>query len=431
MTPPLLHTRLVAAFRWCVLLTLCAAPTQWTLLQSPRLGLADVLMAAAAAFWGLDFLLARNWRSLLTVLPHWTHLLFTLCAAAAVCVAADRGEAIKELLQLVAYFLAGPAVFAAFLRGESDAPASAPPPVRTRTLLTALGAVTAAVLALAAVQYASPEGHRSIRLFAEPKTLDIIVHALDGWQSPLLVGGTFGNRNVLGGFLALALPLACAGALGGARRTPARAACALLVLAGLALNLSGPSYWAVALTLAALAATRGARTFLPVAAALLLWQGFALPHLPRANDLCHFESAALYDSQGAPTRRYPEWQAASSLILTHPWLGVGPGNYQRQIGPFYGNVPNATGPAEPDIQNLYLVLGASCGLPALLAFLALLATAGHTALRNGRLGVAGALAAFAATAIWHPLLVRGLGLPLAFVLSLARHPPPHEVADDP
>ena len=41
----------------------------------------------------------------------------------------------------------------------------------------------------------------------------------------------------------------------------------------------------------------------------------------------------------------------------------GLGGYQKQIGPFYGVVPNATGPAEPDIQNLYLVLGATCGLP--------------------------------------------------------------------
>lgn len=36
-------------------------------------------------------------------------------------------------------------------------------------------------------------------------------------------------------------------------------------------------------------------------------------------------------------------------------------------------------------------------------------------------GVAASLCAFAATAVWHPLLVRGIGLPLVFLLALAYH----------
>jgi O-antigen ligase len=187
----------------------------------------------------------------------------------------------------------------------------------------------------------------------------------------------------------------------------------------------------VAAVVAAMAAARGARWFVPVAAALVLWQALALRCLPRENDLRHFESVALYDESGAPTRRYPEWQAAASMILTNPWLGVGPGSYQRQVGPYYERVPNATGPAEPDIQNLYLVLAASCGLPALLAFLAMLSTAAGAAVGARRAGVAGALAAFALAAVWHPLLVRGIGLPLAFLLALAHHPNTAEADDVP
>ncbi|HPB10167.1 MAG TPA: O-antigen ligase family protein [Kiritimatiellia bacterium] len=423
-----LHGCLQTAFRWGALLTLCAAPTQWTLINNPRLGPADLLLAATAGVWGLDILLTRGWRRLWAARPHWTHLLFAVCVGAAACVAASRGEAFKELVQIIEYFIVGAMVFTAFLHERDSAVADASRRAAL-PLFPVLGAVTAAVLALAALQYVAAEGHRSIARFAEPKTLDVIVNVLGGWQSPLLVGGTFGNRNVLGGFLALALPLAAAGALGGARGIVARGGCALLLLAGLALTLSGAAYWAVVIAVAALAAARGVRTFIPVAAALVLWQTAVLPRLPRENDLCHFESVALYDSAGQPARRYPEWQAAASMILTHPWLGVGPGNYQRQVGPFYGQVPNATGPAEPDIQNLYLVLGATCGLPALLAFWALLATAAATAHRTGRPGAAAALAAFAAAAVWHPLLVRGLGLPLVFVLALARHPLQEKASD--
>jgi len=426
-----LQDGLQAAFRWGALLTLCTAPTQWTVVANPRLGLADLLLAATAGVWGLDILLTRGWHRLWAVRPHWTHLLFTLCAAAAVCTAVDRGEAIKELVQIFEYFIVGAMVFAAFLRERDDTVLVGARLVSHPPLFPTLGVVTAVVLALALVQYFSPAGHRSIACFAEPKTLDIIVNVLGGRESPLLVGGTFGNRNVLGGFMTLALPLAAAGALGAVRGIAARIGCALLLLAGLTVILSGAAYWAVIIAVVALAAARGVKVFIPVALVLVLWQACVLPKLPRENDLCHFESVALYDDAGQPTRRYPEWQAAASMILTHPWLGVGPGNYQRQVGPFYGQVPNATGPAEPDIQNLYLVLGATCGLPALLAFGALLTTAIGSAQKAGRAGVAAALAAFSLACVWHPLLVRGLGLPLVFVLALARHPQQEKAPDGP
>jgi len=426
-----LHGWLQVTFRWGALLTLCTAPTQWTLITNPRLGLADLLLAATAGVWGLDILLTRGWRRLWAARPHWTHLLFTLCAAAAVCTAVDRGEALKELVQIFEYFIVGAMVFAAFLRERDDTALVGARLVSHPPLFPTLGVVTAVVLALALVQYFSPAGHRSIACFAEPKTLDIIVNVLGGRESPLLVGGTFGNRNVLGGFMTLALPLAAAGALGAVRGIAARIGCALLLLAGLTVILSGAAYWAVIIAVVALAAARGVKVFIPVALVLVLWQACVLPNLPRENDLCHFESVALYDDAGQPTRRYPEWQAAASMILTHPWLGVGPGNYQRQVGPFYGQVPNATGPAEPDIQNLYLVLGATCGLPALLAFGALLTTAIGSAQKAGRAGVVAALAAFSLACVWHPLLVRGLGLPLVFVLALARHPQQEKVPDGP
>jgi len=398
MTAARLHPLLQAVFRWGVLLTLCVAPTQWSIEPRPKTHLspADLALAATAGVWFLDLLVCRDWRRLLR-LPPWPHLALVAWAAVSALTAADRGAAVKELVQLVEYFLVGSMLFEAYLREGA---------VRVRQSLAVLGCATAVVLALALAHYFGPDA------------------------SPLSVRGTFGNRNVLGGFLALALPLCFAGALG-ARGAAVKAACAALFTAGLTVTLSGAAYIAVAGAVVCLAALRGPRFFVPAVAALVAWQAFVLPRLPRENDLAHFQSVALYDGAGNVERRYPDWQAAYSMALTHPWLGVGPGSYQKHIGQYYDNVPRQTGPSEPDIQNLYAVLAASCGLPALCAFLALLGVAVRDAARAGlasadrargalALGTAGALGAFAVAAVWHPLLVRGIGLPLVFLLALAR-----------
>ena len=399
MTAPRLHNALAALFRAGVLATLFIAPTQWALEVRPKFYLspADLALALTAGVWLLDILAARAWRRLLP-LPPWPNLLFVALAAAAAAVAPFKALALKDLVQYAEYFVVAPLVFAAFLR---DTPRAA------RLALAALGAATVCCLGLALLPFFTPG-----------------VEALN-------VRGPFGNRNVLGGFLALALPLAFGAALG-ARPFWAKAGLALVLLAGFTVNLSGASFFAVAGVIAALAAARGPRLFVPVAAVLVAWHALVLPRLPRENDLAHFQSVALYSAEGAVERRYPDWQAAYSMALTHPWLGVGLGNYQKHVGQYYDNIPRQTGPSEPDIQNLYLVLAASAGAPALLAFLAVLACAGRAALsasaRAGRpqesawaLGAAGSLAAFAFTAAWHPLLVRGIGLPLVFVLTLAYH----------
>ncbi|MDD3543854.1 MAG: O-antigen ligase family protein [Kiritimatiellae bacterium] len=384
--------------RAVVLAALCLSPSQWSF--EPMAGLhvtpGDIALLLAAGVWALDTLVRRDWARLWR-LPPWPHWLFLGCVAASFLTAPDKGAAVKDFAQYVAYFMVGSMLFESFLReGEQCA----------RKALAVLAAVAGAVLALALAQY------------------------FGGGEDPLLVRGTFGNRNVLGGFLALALPFCCAGLMG-APNNAVKTFCAVMLAFGMAVNLSAASYFAVALVFLCMAAAKGARWFLPVAAGLLLWQNAVLPRLPRENDIAHYRSVALYDESGEPERRYPEWQAAYSLVLTHPWTGVGPGNYQKQIGRYYAQVPRRTGPAEPDTQNLYLVLAASLGLPGLLAFMAMLAYAAAAALRGAAgaapedkrwqaRGTAGALGAFAITAIWHPLLVRGIGLPLVFVLALAR-----------
>lgn len=376
-----------------MLLAVAVAPAQWSLRLpgGPYLTAGDLLIALAlplAVAAGV-----RPWR-----LP-WPHLVFGALTLLSAWCAADRREAAKEWLQVALYFLVASALAAAALRHGG-------------------------VLWL----------RRGVRLFLGVGALIVGLALWQYWggaaDDPLSVRGSFGNRNVLGGYLALLLPLAF-GLLLGAESWRRRAGLAALLLAGFAVALSGPALLAVALVCVVLAARRGPRWWLATCALLLAGYLWLLPLLPRANDRVLYASMALYDDAGQPERRYPEWQAAANLTLEHPWVGAGLGGYQRQIGPYYGVVPNATGPAEPDIQNLYLVLSASGGLPACLAFVAMLATAiagaaGGAAGRRAPLpglgaGVAGALTAFAIAAIWHPLLVRGLGLPLALLLAAARH----------
>ena len=400
MTGARLHTVLHRLFSAGVLLTLCIAPTQWALELRPKFYLspADLTLAFTAGVWLLDMLVTREWQRLLP-LPPWPHVLFVALACASALTAPDKLAALKDLIQYTEYFLVGSMLFAAFMRDN---------PRAVRQALVVLAAVTALILGLALVQYFTP-------------AVDL-----------LKVRGTFGNRNVLGGYLSLAMPLLF-GAWLGVRPLWGKLLLAALLVAGLTVNLSGAAYFAVAGVIACMAAARGPKLFVPVAAVLLAWQAFVLPRLPRENDLAHFQSLALYSGSGNVERRYPDWQAAYSMALTHPWLGVGLGNYQKHVGQYYDNVPRQTGPSEPDIQNLYLVLAASAGLPLLLAFIALLACApqaaraAHNAHQPRDLraslaqGVAGSLCAFAVTSVWHPLLVRGIGLPLVFLIALAYH----------
>ncbi len=404
MTAARLHNVLNTVFRIGTLVTLAIAPTQWALKLKTGFYLspADVTLALTAGVWLLDIGVTRDWRRL-RPLPPWPHLLLITLAAGSAALAPFKALALKDFIQLVEYFLVGHWVFAAFLRDN---------PRGYRLALCVLAAAASLCLGLALFQYFSAD------------------------VDALKVRGTFGNRNVLGGFLSLALPLAFGAALG-ASTLRGRWLPALLLVAGFTVNLAGASYAAVAGVVACLAAARGPRLFIPVAALLLVWQAAILKRLPRENDLVHFQSVALYDGDGGVERRYPDWQAAYSMALTHPWLGVGLGNYQKHVGQYYDNIPRQTGPAEPDTQNLYLVLAASAGLPALLAFIALLACAGRAAATAGGRGLAaalargtaGSLAAFALTSVWHPLLVRGIGLPLAFMVALAYHFKNIEAAD--
>ena len=392
------------AFQIGVLLTLLIAPTQWSLEIKPKtfLSPADIVLALTAGVWFLKTLLEkRDIKGWLKLLPPWPHLLFVAVALLSLTVAADRASAVKDGVQLIEYFIVGAMLFDAFLREGGI--------LARRLALGVSGLAFAIILLLALFQYIRTGGVES---FA--------------------VRGTFGNRNVLGGYLALSLPLLFAGIFV-IRTLPIRILFGLLLVIGLLVTLSGAAYLAIAIAILGLAAHAGWKVFLPTALPLIFFQVWILPATPRTNDLVHFDSLALHDENGEPERRYPDWQAAYSMALSHPDIGVGLGNYQRNIGQYYGTIERRTGPSEPDSQNLYLVLLATCGVAGLVAYLAILASgigaAAKAALSGGitrnhawlAAGVAAGLSAFTVTCIWHPLLVRGIGLPFVFLLILARH----------
>jgi len=128
-------------------------------------------------------------------------------------------------------------------------------------------------------------------------------------------------------------------------------------------------------------------------------------------------------------KQYIEWYAALGWSTPRQRAlatGVGPGNYQLNIGPYYGGLPNEE-KMPLDSNNLYLVQGVSLGILGLGALLWVLSYFGgqaRLALRrfpHDWLGAAvlASLAAFLAVNLFHALIVRGVGLVLAFILSLA------------
>jgi len=394
MTDKATQPLLKRIFFYLACITILIAPAQWSLEIRKGLYLspADITLAMAAGTWLLDILIRKDWRELLD-LPPWSHIVFIICAGASMLFASDRLSAIKELVQYIEYFIIGYIVFDRLMRKFPDA---------IKTLLILLCVALTGITALATVQYFNQD------------------------LADLDVCGTFGNRNVLSGYFALTLPLLFSCVIE-TRSWMTKTILTLLLLAALSVNLSGASYTAIVIAITLIAARNGFKWFVPAAVILILWQSQVLPRLPRENDLVHFRSIALYSDDGTVERRYPDWQAASSMILTNPILGVGPGGYQKNVGQYYDNIPRKTGPSEPDIQNLHLVIAASMGLPALMAFLCMFIAPfskdnifpmKHSTLIHGAIG---SLAAFAFTAAWHPLLVRGIGLPFVLLLVFTRY----------
>lgn len=377
-----------------IVAVLVLAPTQFSfeVREHTHLSIVDPILWLTALVWGIKVLRDKTFSRI--TFPPVLAWLFVVQAALSLLTSEDRIGSAKEIIQTAEYFLVAIALFSTTMQ--------APGP---RGRLTLVFLVTATVvIALGAVQYLQPS---SVPAFG--------------------VGATLSNRNVLGGFLALVLPLFYALLLFDTSFLR-RIWYALVTASGLMIMLSGGAMLGVLLALAVVSALKSGKVLIAYLCAVLLAGGLVLPHLPREQGDILTDSVALY-SGGEPTTRYPEWQAALTMAQANPWLGVGTGTYQAHIGRYYGTVPSPAVKAESDSQNLYLVLASSMGWPGLAWFVGLLLVCGSRAMRSffttgdpRRTGLAaglvGSLIAFGVAAVWAPLLVRGIGLPLAVALSL-------------
>ena len=284
--------------------------------------------------------------------------------------------------------------------------------------------------------------------------------------------GSKSNRNVLGAFLCLVLPLT----FGLYLFHPnwfVKLWMLVVTLVGLGVVLSGGAFFAISAGLLVVAAMRrGSTVFLTL---LLLGLVFlvAYPKLPRENQkvildsLMLKKSSDLYGCMPAPTtgkgipaagqwqQKYTEWQAALNAISLNPYVGVGLGHYQKSINAYYGtdldededyyliDKPAGVNYMEPDSNNHYLVLAAEAGIPAMLLLVWIITHFTRCASRAfvagkpgfGRAlaaGLCGSMVAFAIGSIFTVMLVRGLAITLVLIFAFAHGlsytpPPPPEV----
>lgn len=413
-----------SAWDWAVLigvvLTVLAAPTQYSLriptgaahtFADIGVAPADVLLAVTAVVWGIGVLAQRRLGSLRWPPPAaWIFL--ALCVPS-VFWAGSRMRALAELAQYFAYFFVGYLVLVNVLATSK----------RRAAVVYALLVGLALNLGLAAWQY------------------------LAG-QSAVQVGGALANRNLLGAYFCLLVPLASATDFF-TGRVWLRLAGAILAVAPLFFIMAGGPFLALLVSLGIIIGIRNFRMVPAYLAAVVVLVIFIFPALPRNNAVELSRSLFLYDEQATDeghqvARRYLEWQAGLKSLdsrqavhtdrgtyIRHMLLGQGLGVYEKEIGRLWGAMPDPKeNVVEPDSQNQYVVLAVSAGLPAALAFVWLLVTyarGGWSALSSASAPLdqalaAGTLAAMVAIGLagfFTVAIARGVGLILVTLAATA------------
>lgn len=301
-----------------------------------------------------------------------------------------------------------------------------------------------------------------------------------GPPSYLILGGrfaraaaTFGKPNPFGGYMNMAWPIALTLSLFFAglylSRRPDRnpygfrhvrllvgvfAACAALLLLGLFASYSRGAWIGAAVALFALAALGGRRTALAAAMGLVLFLLVGLlgafNALPTvvvkrlaaiSNNISIFDAGkvSVNDENFAVVERMAHWQAAWRMWQAHPFLGIGPGNFNEAYPAFFvGRWSISQGHA----HNYYLHILAEAGPGGLALYLILIGVVFVEALRlwlAGRgtawgalgLGGCGIMLAVAGHNVFENLHVLNLGIQLSGVWGLvivARRMLEHEPA---
>lgn len=210
----------------------------------------------------------------------------------------------------------------------------------------------------------------AVRVQAAFQALLVLGAGIGGRHRP---AGTFFNPNFLAGFLAVALLLAIGGLLfrqpGEGRRPPLRVALSVLegalLLAALLVTGSRGGVLALAAGLVVLLVLRSSRAAVAgVAAAALALFLIPNPFLQRLQSLPQTDNFAF--------TRLSIWKSAWSMMLDHPWFGIGLGQFQyvstRYAFPVTTHWAKYTRVAE-NAHSEYLQAGAELGVPGLLVAL--------------------------------------------------------------
>ena len=262
---------------------------------------------------------------------------------------------LKQIVQWGLFLVCGYVVVADYLRSERW---------RNR-LLTAFFAGAALALLVGLSEYirlrpASPEAAGRGAIISA-----LHVDATFGYEGeaagPDERIGTRSNRNVLGSWLSLVIPLLWGIVLFG-RRWELRFSALVLSVVGALLLLHG-ALWAITMAaLLGLSLARGKSVFLITAAGMFLVFGVAFTFFPQEpGDILldsvmlrkgtdRFRTLPLYsidpelDESGRPAelshpfqQKYIQWQPTLLALRRHPCFGVGVGNYQDNINRFYSD----------------------------------------------------------------------------------------------
>ncbi len=433
-------------------LLILAICTQWDLTRVGRdttsegfvtkqlaVALPDLALALCFGWFVVRTTLSRAWKKLWwPPLPVWA-LIAALCIAALhaqsvvnpVATALAKGfspkalltkeskEAIAEIVQWTGYFVFAPWLFVNLIHDRRDGFLNSRRQFALTTFAVAVFGVT-------------------------------LIGLFETLTSPQSVpNSSFNSPNIYAAFLAVALPLLVAHRLqdwrGASWKWIGVFAAVLLAI------FTVTSVWAIAalfigvlvsgwllLVPDRLAIVLGAMALLTA----IVWLAPPTSNAGQTLQSARQEFLRVGSSSEAVKKQYVEWYVALGWANPNQRVnapegperlralatGVGPGNYQGNIGTFYqaGSLPNEK-KMPPDSNNLFLVQAVSIGflgLGALLWTFFHFANQAWIARRRFPLdwlgaGVLGSMSAWFFVNMFHALIVRGTGLLLAFLFALA------------
>lgn len=254
----------------------------------------------------------------------------------------------------------------------------------------------------------------------------VVVLGMGMWQ--LIQGNVtpvalFPNRNVFCGFVSGTIFILIAPSLSLGRY--AGGAIMILGFAAAFLLLPASGWIGMAAGLLVLWVMRGKRILalfgsLAAAVGVLLSRSLFASHFHR-----QLANLTLVDPNGLDvSQRYLEWSAALRMLADNCVLGVGAGNYQLNIGKYFGMLPK-NNTLEIDAQSGWLVIGATLGIAGLFMLVCLFVEVVQRErmhLRDGRdlasAGLVAAIVAWGVVNMFTPILRRETGPLVMLTLGL-------------